>query len=84
MVLVRVKKPGEKITVDVMPSAYQQHALVMGCDYSTENGLFAYPAAVNASAPAPHRVDGVVLESKGWPLVSAEEDGESALPDSTR
>lgn len=66
-ILVRMKKPGEKITVEVMPSAFKQHALILNCDYSTTNGLRGYPAAVNAPAPEPSDVDGVEFVSQGWP-----------------
>jgi hypothetical protein len=81
-ILVRVTKPGEVIIADVIPSTHQQHALVMNCDYSTTNGLMAYPAAVNAAAPDPHPVDGVELVSPGWPQDPETEEGAPA--DSTR
>ncbi len=82
--IVRVTKAGEEIVADVIPSMHQQHALVMNCDYSTTNGLTAYPAAVNTAPPEPHPVDGVELVSKGWP--DAAEDGPTTTmpPDSTR
>lgn len=66
-VLVRMKKPNEKIVCEVAPSAFKQHALVLNCDYSTTNGITAYPAALNAPAPEPHTVDGEDFLSKGWP-----------------
>lgn len=65
--LVRVADPKEKVVATVIPSTFKQHALVLNCDYSTTNGLYAYPAALNAPAPAPHNVDGVEYVSKGYP-----------------
>ncbi len=84
--LVRVTKPGEKIVADVIPSVYQQHALVMNCDYSTTNGLLAFPAAVNTAAPESHTVDGVEYVFQGFPPDDEEhhDHGPSGAPaDST-
>ncbi len=85
-ILVRVKSPKEKVVAEVTPSAFKQHALVLNCDYSTTNGLFAYPAAINAPAPAPHPVDGVEFVSQGFPdahLTEEEVDAKFSAPADT-